>query len=42
MTIGNAGAVAMTLNGRPARALGATGQVVTTTMTASDYERFLR
>ena len=42
MTLGNAGAVAMTLNGRPARALGVTGQVTTLTIIASDYESFLR
>ncbi len=42
MTVGNAGAVSLTLNGKPARALGAAGQVVTTTMPASAYESFLR
>jgi cytoskeletal protein RodZ len=42
MTLGNAGAVAMTLNGRPARALGVPGQVMNLTITASDYESFLR
>jgi len=39
---GNAGALSVTLNGRPARALGHPGQVVTTTITASGYEAFLR
>jgi len=42
MTVGNAGAVSLTLNGKPGRALGAAGQVITTTMTASTYESFLR
>jgi len=42
MKVGNAGAVSVTLNGKPARALGAAGQVVTTTVTASGYESFLR
>jgi cytoskeleton protein RodZ len=42
MTVGNAGAVSLTLNGKPGRALGAAGQVITTTMTASAYESFLR
>ena len=42
MTVGNAAALSVTLNGRPARALGAAGQVVTTTIPASGYETFLR
>jgi cytoskeletal protein RodZ len=42
MTAGNAAALSVTLNGRPARALGAPGQVVTTTIPASGYETFLR
>jgi cytoskeleton protein RodZ len=42
MTAGNAGAVSLTLNGRPARALGAAGEVVTATITAAGYESFLR
>jgi hypothetical protein len=42
MTAGNAGAVSVTLNGKPARALGAPGQVVTATIPASGYETFLR
>jgi cytoskeleton protein RodZ len=42
MTAGNAAALSVTLNGRPARALGAAGQVVTTTIPASGYETFLR
>jgi cytoskeleton protein RodZ len=42
MTVGNAGAVSLTLNGKPGRALGVAGQVITTTMTASAYESFLR
>jgi len=42
MTVGNAGAVAVTLNGKPASALGDAGKVVTTTITASGYETFLR
>lgn len=42
MTAGSAGALEVTLNGRPARPLGETGQVVTTTITAAGYEAFLR
>jgi len=42
LTAGNAGALSMTLNGRPARALGAVGEVVTRTIPASGFERFLR
>jgi hypothetical protein len=42
MTVGNAGAVSVMLNGKPARALGAAGQVVTTTIPAAGYESFLR
>jgi len=42
MRAGNAGAVSVTLNGKPARALGAPGTVVTTTITAAGYETFLR
>ena len=42
MTAGNAGALAVTLNGKPARPLGGTGQVVTTTITAAGYEALLR
>jgi len=42
VTAGNAGAVAMTLNGKPGRPLGESGQVVTTTISAAAYEAFLR
>ncbi len=42
LTAGNAGALSMTLNGKPARALGAAGKVVTTTIPASGFESFLR
>jgi hypothetical protein len=42
MTAGNAGALAITLNGKPARPLGSAGEVVTATITASGYESFLR
>ena len=42
LTAGNAGALSMTLNGRPARALGAAGEVVTRTIPASGFESFLR
>jgi cytoskeletal protein RodZ len=42
MTAGNAGALAVTLNGRPARPLGGAGQVITTTITAAGYEALLR
>ena len=42
ITAGNAGALSMTLNGKPARALGAEGKVVTATIPASGFERFLR
>jgi cytoskeletal protein RodZ len=41
MTAGNAGALSLTLNGKPARALGGAGEVVTTTISASGYENFL-
>jgi cytoskeleton protein RodZ len=39
---GNSGALSVTLNGKPARAFGTAGQVVTTTITPSSYESFLR
>ncbi|HSP90254.1 MAG TPA: helix-turn-helix domain-containing protein [Vicinamibacterales bacterium] len=42
LTAGNAGALSMTLNGRPARALGAVGEVVTRTIPAARFESFLR
>jgi cytoskeleton protein RodZ len=42
MTVGNAGAVSLLLNGKAARPLGAAGQVVTTTVAASSYESLLR
>ena len=42
LTAGNAGALSMTLNGRPARALGAAGEVVTRTIPASGFENLLR
>jgi cytoskeletal protein RodZ len=42
LTVGNAGAVSVMLNGKPARALGAAGQVVTTTIPVAGYESFLR
>jgi len=42
MKAGNAGALSVTLNGKAARALGAPGQVVTTTIPVSGYETFLR
>jgi cytoskeletal protein RodZ len=42
LTAGNAGALAITLNGRPARPIGAAGEVVTRTISASGYETFLR
>jgi cytoskeletal protein RodZ len=42
LTAGNAGALSMTLNGRPARALGGAGQVVTRTIPVSGFESFLR
>ncbi|MFO7691629.1 MAG: DUF4115 domain-containing protein [Vicinamibacterales bacterium] len=42
LTAGNAGALSMTLNGRPARALGATGEVVTQSIPVSGFESFLR
>lgn len=42
MTVGNAGALAVTLNGKPARPLGSAGQVVTTTITADTFQSFLR
>jgi cytoskeletal protein RodZ len=42
MTAGNAGVLAVTLNGKPARSFGGAGVVVTRTITASAYEAFLR
>jgi hypothetical protein len=42
MTVGNAGAVSLLLNGKAARPLGTAGQVVTTTVAASSYESLLR
>ncbi len=42
MKVGNAGALSVTLNGKPARPLGAAGEVVTTTIPAAGYETFLR
>ena len=42
LTAGNAGALSMTLNGKPARDLGAAGKVVTATIPASGFESFLR
>jgi len=42
MTVGNAGAVSVLLNGKAGRPLGAAGQVVTTTVAASSYESLLR
>jgi cytoskeleton protein RodZ len=42
MIVGNAAALAITLNGKPARALGGPGQVVTTTITAESFQTFLQ
>lgn len=42
MTVGNAGAVSVLLNGKAGRPLGAAGQVVTTTVAVSSYESLLR
>lgn len=42
LTAGNAGALSLTLNGRPARPLGGVGEVVTRTIPASSFESFLR
>jgi cytoskeleton protein RodZ len=42
MITGNAGALAVTLNGRPARALGGPGRVVTTTISADAFESHLQ
>ena len=42
MTVGNAGAVSLLLNGKAGRPLGGAGQVVTTTVAASSYESLLR
>ncbi len=42
MTVGNAGAVSVLLNGKAGRPLGTAGQVVTTTVSASSYESLLR
>ncbi len=40
--VGDAGAFAYTINGRPGRALGATGQVRTLRITPDDYQTLLR
>jgi cytoskeleton protein RodZ len=42
MRAGNAGALEITLNGKPARSLGAAGEPVTRTIPAAAYETFLR
>jgi len=42
MIAGNASALAVTLNGKPARPLGGPGQVVTTTITADTFQSLLR
>jgi cytoskeletal protein RodZ len=42
MIVGNAAALAVTLNGKPARPLGGPGQVVRTTITADAFQRFLQ
>jgi hypothetical protein len=42
MTVGNAAALALTLNGQPARPLGGPGEVVTLTLTADTIQRFLQ
>ncbi len=42
LRIGNAGALAMTLNGTPAKTLGRVGEVVTITIPANAIETFLR
>jgi cytoskeleton protein RodZ len=42
MTVGNAGALDMSLNGKPAKALGGAGQVVTTTIAADAFTSYLR
>jgi hypothetical protein len=39
---GNAAALAVTLNGKPARPLGGPGQVVTATITAESFPAFLQ
>ena len=42
MIVGNAAALAVTLNGKPARVLGGPGQVVTTTITAESFQTFVQ
>jgi cytoskeletal protein RodZ len=42
MIAGNAAALAVTLNGKPARPLGGPGRVVTTTITADTFQSFLQ
>jgi cytoskeletal protein RodZ len=42
ISAGNAGGLALTINGKPARALGATGQVVTATITPDTLAGFLQ
>lgn len=42
LSAGNAGGLSLTINGKPARPLGATGQVVTTTITLDTIANFLQ
>ena len=41
LNVGDAGAFAYTLNGRPGRALGAPGEVISTRITLANLQEFL-
>ena len=42
LSAGNAGALSLMLNGKPARALGGRGEVVTTTITLDSLKNFIQ
>jgi urease beta subunit len=42
LSAGNAGGLTLTINGKPARPLGTTGQVVTATITLDTLSTFLQ
>jgi cytoskeletal protein RodZ len=42
LSVGNAGGLSVAINGKPARALGARGQVVTTTLTAESVKALIQ
>jgi cytoskeletal protein RodZ len=42
LSVGNAGGLSLTINGKPSRALGARGQVLTTTLTAESVKALIQ